>query len=87
MLVSVLTIERNDLECMSLPAGKRNKERGNDYALPVSRILWNCLEDSKEFYHPGVTVPKREIVGSGSELEYLPAKFEKVTKDSDEENH
>ena len=49
MLVRVLTIKRKDTVILSNPQATRekgDKESGNDYALPVSRILWNCLEDS-----------------------------------------
>ena len=28
-------------------------EKGtNDHPFPVSQMLWNCREDSREFYHP-----------------------------------
>ena len=37
---------------MRLPAEKRNKETGNDHALPVSRKSNNCQEDSGESINP-----------------------------------
>ena len=38
---------------MRLPTGKGNKETGNDHALLVFEMLWNCLKDSTEFYDAG----------------------------------
>ena len=35
-----------------VPNRKGNKETGNDVSLPVSRMLWNCVEDSRDFYIP-----------------------------------
>ena len=32
---------------------KENKETINDHSLPVSLMLWNSLEDSREFYFTG----------------------------------
>ena len=55
MLLHVLMVKQNDPMTLSkhgATCGKGNKETGNVYALPVSQMLWNCLEDSREFYQP-----------------------------------
>ena len=59
MLVPVLTVERTDLVTLSkheVTRGKEKKKPGNDHELPVSRILWNSLKDSKEFYTPEMDI-------------------------------
>ena len=48
-LVQLLTVKGNEPMTLSkheVTRRKANKETGNDYALPVLRMLWNCLEDS-----------------------------------------
>ena len=48
----VQTFEWNEHMTLSKNAtthGKENKETGNEYELPDSRLFSNCLEDSSEF--------------------------------------
>ena len=55
MLAPVLTVQRNDPMTLSRHEEthvEENKETGNDHALPVSVLLWNCLDDASEFYEP-----------------------------------
>ena len=71
MLVQVLTVELNNLVTQRKhedTRGKGNKEPGNDQALPVSRMLWNYLEDSREIYNPSDGWKSRSRLRIGSRL-------------------
>ena len=50
MLVSVLTVKRNNPVTLSKHEATRSKEKGNDHAFPVSWMWGNFLEDFREFY-------------------------------------
>ena len=59
MLASILTVERNDLVTLNKSETthrKGDEKAGIDYALPFSRMFWNCLEDSREFYSLAVDI-------------------------------
>ena len=45
--------------------------KGNDYEHPFPRMLWNCLEDSKEFYSPTEDIEAGPV--AEREREELPA--------------
>ena len=61
-LTPLLTVKQNGSVTVSKHKAtheKGNTETGSDHALPVYRMLWNCLEDSKEFNQPGVGYKSR----------------------------
>ena len=63
---------------LEAPCGKLNKERGNDHILPVSWMLWNSLEDSREFYSAGdgyISWSRpRVLISAGREEQFLAQK-------------
>ena len=75
MLVLVLTDGQNDpvILCMRMPAGKGSKETENDHEVPVSRMFWNCLEDSKQFYTTALVL-KDGSVSDKKQSRFRPAK-------------
>ena len=101
--IMVLTVKRNDPVSLSKPKatrGRENKKAGNNHAVSVFRMLWNCLEDSTEFYSPVMdiktgTVPEgvrigssrlcKAILGLKVRVGVFTRWFQKETTDSEEE--
>ena len=95
MLAPVLTAKRSGPVTLSkhmFTRRKGNQGIVNDYALPVSQMLWNCLEDSRKFYSLAVNIKTGPITGEernfptdrleqflaqGLESGFLPAEFER----------
>ena len=94
MFVLLLMVEQNDHLILSqheATCEKENKETRNDHALPVFWMLWNCLEDSREFYHlvmytKPLPIPEENSFqpveesnswSKGQGLGFLPSEFNK----------
>ena len=75
MLVPVLTVELSDPVILSeheVKRRKENKETGNDYAHPDSRMLWKYREDSWEFYNLAMDIKAGRIT-EGEVRNFRPA--------------